>query len=92
MMLISDQGTLVRTRIDEVSITSRNTQGVRLIRLADDEALVGVERIEEPTDAGELREVDGTVEPGDEIVGDETDDSDDMLDTGDDDGAEPSED
>ncbi len=48
MMLISDQGTLVRTRTEEVSILGRNTQGVRLIRLAGEgEKLVGVERIEE---------------------------------------------
>ena len=48
IMLISDQGTLVRTRVSEVSILSRNTQGVRLIRLRGDEHLVGVGRIEEP--------------------------------------------
>jgi DNA gyrase subunit A len=47
LMLISDQGTLVRTRADEVSEQGRNTQGVRVIRLKEDEHLVGVERIEE---------------------------------------------
>jgi len=51
MMLISDKGTLVRTRADEVSLLSRNTQGVRLIRLSQsDERLVGVERIAESDD------------------------------------------
>ena len=45
VMLVSDQGTLVRTRIDEVSVLGRNTQGVTLIRIADEETLVGVERI-----------------------------------------------
>ncbi|MCK9534145.1 MAG: DNA gyrase subunit A [Pseudomonas sp.] len=49
IMLISDQGTLVRTRVDEVSSLSRNTQGVMLIRLAKDETLVGLERVQEPT-------------------------------------------
>lgn len=48
LMLISDQGTLVRTRTDEVSILGRNTQGVRVIRLKENEHLVGVERIDEP--------------------------------------------
>jgi DNA gyrase subunit A len=48
MMLISDQGTLVRTRVDEVSVLGRNTQGVTLIKLKTDELLVGVERVEEP--------------------------------------------
>ncbi|MEM1112140.1 MAG: DNA gyrase subunit A [Pseudomonadota bacterium] len=48
LMLISNQGTLVRTRTDEVSILGRNTQGVRVIRCKDGESLVSVERIEEP--------------------------------------------
>ncbi|WP_286861343.1 MULTISPECIES: DNA gyrase subunit A [Acinetobacter] len=46
LMLISDGGTLVRTRASEVAQTGRNAQGVRLIRLAEDEKLVGVEAIE----------------------------------------------
>ncbi|MDE0658899.1 MAG: DNA gyrase subunit A [Gammaproteobacteria bacterium] len=55
IMLISDQGTLVRTHAADVSQTGRNTQGVRLIRLADDAKLVGVERIVESVngDTGE---------------------------------------
>ena len=48
MMLISDQGTLVRCRTDEVSELGRNTQGVRVIRLRDGESLVNIARIEEP--------------------------------------------
>ncbi|EAR60810.1 DNA gyrase subunit A [Neptuniibacter caesariensis] len=48
VMLISDQGTLVRTGGDEISELGRNTQGVTLIRVADDERLVSVARIEEP--------------------------------------------
>ncbi len=47
IMLISDRGTLVRTRADEVSQLSRNTQGVTLIRLTDGERLVSVERVAE---------------------------------------------
>jgi DNA gyrase subunit A len=48
LMLISNQGTLVRTRTDEVSVLGRNTQGVRVIRTKAGEHLVGVERIDEP--------------------------------------------
>ncbi|MEH6635230.1 MAG: DNA gyrase subunit A [Halioglobus sp.] len=48
LMLISNQGTMVRTRTDEVSILGRNTQGVRVIRTKEGESLVGVERIDEP--------------------------------------------
>lgn len=48
LMMISDQGTMVRTRIDEISVLGRNTQGVRVIRLKEGEHVVGVERIAEP--------------------------------------------
>ncbi|MDA7826443.1 DNA gyrase subunit A [Porticoccaceae bacterium] len=48
IMLISDQGTMVRTRGDEVSIVGRNTQGVRVIRLKENENLVSLARIAEP--------------------------------------------
>ena len=47
IMLISDQGTLVRTAADEVSVLGRNTQGIRLIKLRAEEKLVGLERIVE---------------------------------------------
>lgn len=47
IMLISNKGTLVRTRVNEVSVVGRNTQGVRLIRTGDDEQVVGLQRIDE---------------------------------------------
>ena len=46
MMLISSNGTLVRTTVSEVSIQGRNTQGVRLIRVEPGHRLVGLARIE----------------------------------------------
>jgi len=46
LMLISDQGTLVRTPVAEISQVGRNTQGVTLIRLSKDEHLVQIERIQ----------------------------------------------
>ncbi len=46
-MLITSGGKLVRTRVDEVSVLGRNTQGVRLIRLREGERLVGLERVVE---------------------------------------------
>ena len=45
IMLISSNGTLVRTAVDQISIVGRNTQGVRLIRLDDGERLAGVEAV-----------------------------------------------
>lgn len=47
MMLISNRGTLVRTRVSEVSRVGRNTQGVRLIRTIEGEKVVGLQRIDE---------------------------------------------
>jgi DNA gyrase subunit A len=46
IMLISSNGTLVRTTVDEISIQGRNTQGVRLIRVESGQRLVGLARIE----------------------------------------------
>jgi DNA gyrase subunit A len=50
LMLISNQGTLVRTRVAEISQVGRNTQGVTLIRLPEDEKLAGVVKIENEDD------------------------------------------
>ncbi len=46
VLLISDGGTLVRTRAAEVSVVSRNTQGVTLMRVSDGERLQAVERVD----------------------------------------------
>ncbi len=45
VMLISNKGTLVRVPVDEISLVGRNTQGVRLISLTNEELLVGLEPI-----------------------------------------------
>jgi len=50
IMLITNGGTLVRTRVNEISLMGRNTQGVRLISLHSEEKLVGVERVVEVQD------------------------------------------
>ncbi|MBP9591844.1 MAG: DNA gyrase subunit A [Steroidobacteraceae bacterium] len=57
LMLMSSNGTLVRTRAGEISVLGRNTQGVRLIRLDDGERLIGVDAVEP-----ENGEDEGTVE------------------------------
>ncbi|HEB94061.1 MAG TPA: DNA gyrase subunit A [Gammaproteobacteria bacterium] len=50
IMLITNRGTLVRTRVAEVSVLGRNTQGVKLINLTKGEKLVGMQRIVEQDD------------------------------------------
>ena len=63
LMLISNQGTLVRTAADEVSQLGRNTQGVRIIRTKAGENLVQVERI---ADTGDEEDAGEGASKGDE--------------------------
>ena len=52
VLLISDGGTLVRTRAAEIAQVGRNTQGVTLMRLASDEKLQAIERLDATLDEG----------------------------------------
>ncbi|MFZ2754963.1 MAG: DNA gyrase subunit A [Lysobacteraceae bacterium] len=66
VLLISDGGTLVRTRAAEISQVGRNTQGVTLMRLAQDETLQALERLDASLDDDESEvPVVGAVTPGD---------------------------
>jgi DNA gyrase subunit A len=58
LMLISNHGTLVRTRAAEVARVGRNTQGVRLIKLPADEVLVGVVKLD-PLENDDAEEDEG---------------------------------
>ena len=87
IMLITDGGTLVRTRVDGISVVGRNTQGVTIIRLDKKEKVIGVDRIEglvdEDEDESEV-DVDRVLED-DAVLNDDTDlegdaDSDDSAD------------
>ncbi|MGP5547314.1 DNA gyrase subunit A [Psychrobacter alimentarius] len=65
IILISDKGTLVRTPVEHVASSGRNTQGVTLIRLSKDEKLVAMARVENEENANELIDAmreDGTFE------------------------------
>jgi len=71
VLLISDGGTLVRTRAAEIAQVGRNTQGVTLMRLAADETLQAIERVDASLDdeseeaVGEVAVVaEGASEPG----------------------------
>ena len=61
IMMITDAGTLVRTRVSEISIVGRNTQGVILIRTSEDENVVGLQRVAEPVDEEDLVPRKGTM-------------------------------
>ncbi|AAZ19391.1 DNA gyrase subunit A [Psychrobacter arcticus 273-4] len=65
IILISDKGTLVRTPVQHVASSGRNTQGVTLIRLSKDEKLVAMARVEHEEGDNELIDAmkeDGTFE------------------------------
>ena len=48
ILLITDNGAMIRTPVREISVIGRNTQGVRLIQLSSDERVVGVARVDAP--------------------------------------------
>ena len=73
IMMITDAGTLVRTRVSEISIVGRNTQGVILIRTAEDENVVGLQRVAEPVDEEDLDTIDGSAAEGDDEIAPEVD-------------------
>ncbi|WP_435211952.1 DNA gyrase subunit A [Luminiphilus sp. nBUS_16] len=78
IMLISDQGTAVRTRVEEISTLGRNTQGVRVIKTREDEKLVRLSRIVEDDDAvsdAELAESVASPEPEVSPASDDTGES-----------------
>jgi len=62
IMLITDGGILVRTRVREISVVGRNTQGVTVIRLDKGERVVGVDRIDGLDDEDD---VDGDIDEND---------------------------
>ncbi|MEO1899006.1 MAG: DNA gyrase subunit A, partial [Methylococcales bacterium] len=66
IMIITSGGILVRTKVNEISVVGRNTQGVRVIRLDKKEKVVGVDRVEGLSDDEEMTE--------DAIEASETDD------------------
>jgi DNA gyrase subunit A len=66
LMLITDRGQMIRTRVDEIRETGRNAQGVRLMTVEDGERIVGVERLAE-TEVGtsEMPPPGGSIPPSD---------------------------
>lgn len=65
LMLVTDQGKMIRTTVGDIRIAGRNTQGVTIFRVAENEHVVSVAKIDE----SEEEEVE--LEVGDEIAPDE---------------------
>ncbi len=65
LMLVTDQGKMIRTTVGDIRIMGRNTQGVTIFRVGENEHVVSVARIEE----SEEEEIE--IEGGDEIAPEE---------------------
>jgi DNA gyrase subunit A len=65
LMLVTDQGKMIRTTVGDIRVMGRNTQGVTIFRVADGEHVVSVAKIEE----SEEEEIE--LETGDEIAPEE---------------------
>lgn len=69
MVLITNKGTLVRTRVSEVSVVGRNTQGVKLINVGKGEMVVGLAVVDiEEEDEFDILETDGSILEGSEAI------------------------
>lgn len=62
MMLMTIRGVLIRIPVEGISITGRNTQGVRLIRLSEDEEVATVAQVAEDEEVEEPEETDASEE------------------------------
>jgi DNA gyrase subunit A len=67
LMLITDDGTIIRTPITDVRIMGRTTQGVRLMRVADDAVIVDVDIVAEEDDDDNTNEDEHLPAPFDDI-------------------------
>jgi DNA gyrase subunit A len=70
-MLITDKGTLVRFRVNELSVIGRNTQGVRLINVSSGELVVGMQKIEDLGDEADDAEIENDSESETNISNDD---------------------
>ena len=79
LMVITDKGQLIRTRVDEISVYGRNTQGVRIMNIDEDEKIVSFARVREEDVAEEdVEVVEG--EEGAEATAEQSETSDEVTD------------
>ncbi len=71
LMLVTDQGKMIRTTVGDIRIMGRNTQGVTIFRVAENEHVVSVAKIEE-SDEEELESGDSEIAPiPDAVIGED---------------------
>jgi DNA gyrase subunit A len=75
IMLMSQNGVLVRTPVKDISVVGRNTQGVRLIRLEEGDRLSGLERIDGLAGDAEAEDAEASDADGGDTDANPTDDA-----------------
>src|SRR5699024_4441453 len=73
IMLITVDGILIRTPVKDISVTGRNTQGVQLIRIQDDEEVATVAKIDPEEEDDEEHDKEADEEVFDELLEKELD-------------------
>lgn len=68
IIMVTDGGQLIRTRVDQIRIGGRKTQGVTLFRVSDGESVVSVSRFRDMGDDGESTDADDEIEGTEEGV------------------------
>lgn len=69
LMIVTTQGVIIRLLVEEISVTGRSTQGVRLIKLSDDQYVATVARVKEEIEEENnepVDEVPPAIEPEEE--------------------------
>jgi DNA gyrase subunit A len=86
LMIINKSGVTIRMNVDELRVMGRATQGVRLIRLDDDDAIASVAKVEVGEEEKKLTEASGEVtnenpatDPGTEPPSEESNDTNDLT-------------
>jgi DNA gyrase subunit A len=74
IMIVSNNGQLIRVPVDGIRIAGRATQGVTVFNVGADDTVVSVERVSEPEDEDPEEGMDGAAEP--EAGGPESDSQD----------------
>ncbi|MBK8713864.1 MAG: DNA gyrase subunit A [Deltaproteobacteria bacterium] len=69
LMVVTSGGKVIRTRVDEISVLGRNTQGVRIIRTDEGERVVAVARLVEGEGDSEVEGEAGPTAAGGETIG-----------------------
>ena len=70
IMVVTDHGVIIRMEVEDISVNGRNTQGVRLIRLDDDQFVSTVAKVKQEPE--ELEEQDGETSKNTDITATET--------------------